>query len=47
VVLDWCARFVDELKVQGITLCDTTGMAYPSQVVELTRKCASAGPARS
>jgi hydroxymethylglutaryl-CoA lyase len=38
VVLDWCARFVDELKVQGITLCDTTGMAYPSQVVELTRK---------
>jgi hydroxymethylglutaryl-CoA lyase len=38
VVLDWCARFVDELKVQGITLCDTTGMAYPSQVVELARK---------
>jgi hydroxymethylglutaryl-CoA lyase len=37
-VLDWCARFVDELQVQGITLCDTTGMAYPSQVVELTRK---------
>jgi hydroxymethylglutaryl-CoA lyase len=37
VVLDWCARFVDELKVQGITLCDTTGMAYPSQVLALTR----------
>jgi hydroxymethylglutaryl-CoA lyase len=37
-VLDWCARFVDELKVQGITLCDTTGMAYPSQVLELTRE---------
>jgi hydroxymethylglutaryl-CoA lyase len=37
-VLDWCARFVDELKVQGITLCDTTGMAYPSQVLALTRK---------
>jgi hydroxymethylglutaryl-CoA lyase len=37
-VLDWCARFVDELKVQGITLCDTTGMAYPTQVVELTQK---------
>jgi hydroxymethylglutaryl-CoA lyase len=37
-VLDWCARFVDELQVQGITLCDTTGMAYPSQVIELTQK---------
>jgi hydroxymethylglutaryl-CoA lyase len=38
VVLDWCARFVTELGAQGITLCDTTGMAYPSQVVELTRQ---------
>jgi len=37
-VLDWCARFVDELQVQGITLCDTTGMAYPTQVRELTRQ---------
>ncbi|MGO4475760.1 hydroxymethylglutaryl-CoA lyase [Massilia sp. 2TAF26] len=37
-VLDWCARFVDELQVQGITLCDTTGMAYPTQVRELTGK---------
>jgi hydroxymethylglutaryl-CoA lyase len=38
VVLDWCARFVDELQVQGITLCDTTGMAYPTQVGELTQQ---------
>ncbi|KAF1044795.1 hydroxymethylglutaryl-CoA lyase [Xylophilus sp.] len=30
-VLDWARRFID-LGVQGITLCDTTGMAYPSQV---------------
>ena len=30
-VLDWVQRFAD-LGVQGITLCDTTGMAYPSQV---------------
>jgi len=37
VVLDWCARYVDELQVQGITLCDTTGMAYPRQVHELTQ----------
>jgi len=35
VVLDWAARFVD-LGVNGITLCDTTGMAYPSQVATLT-----------
>jgi hydroxymethylglutaryl-CoA lyase len=35
-VLDWCARFVDELGVRGITLCDTTGMAYPTQVRALT-----------
>jgi len=38
VVLDWCARYVSELQVQGITLCDTTGMAYPTQVRELTAK---------
>jgi hydroxymethylglutaryl-CoA lyase len=36
-VLDWCARFVDELGVHGITLCDTTGMAYPTQVRALTQ----------
>ena len=35
-VLDWCARHVEELGVRGITLCDTTGMAYPTQVAELT-----------
>jgi len=36
-VLDRCARFVDELGVHGITLCDTTGMAYPTQVRALTQ----------
>ncbi|MGM9489268.1 hydroxymethylglutaryl-CoA lyase [Ideonella sp. YS5] len=35
-VLDWCARFVDEMGAHGVTLCDTTGMAYPGQVAELT-----------
>ena len=30
-VLAWVQRFAD-LGVQGITLCDTTGMAYPNQV---------------
>ena len=36
VVLDWMQRFAD-LGVNGITLCDTTGMAFPSQVRELSR----------
>lgn len=36
-VLGWCARYIDELGAHGVTLCDTTGMAYPTQVAELTR----------
>ena len=36
-VLEWCARFVEELGARGITLCDTTGMAYPGQVAALTQ----------
>lgn len=36
-VLDWCARFIDEIGARGVTLCDTTGMAYPGQVSALTR----------
>ncbi|QHI98857.1 hydroxymethylglutaryl-CoA lyase [Xylophilus rhododendri] len=31
VVLGWAARFLEQ-GATGITLCDTTGMAYPSQV---------------
>ena len=38
VVLGWIACFAD-LGVAGITLCDTTGMAYPTQVQAL---CAAA-----
>jgi hydroxymethylglutaryl-CoA lyase len=38
VVLDWMDRFAD-LGVHGVTLCDTTGMAYPAQVKAL---CAAA-----
>lgn len=30
-VMRWCEAFID-LGVAGITLCDTTGMAYPTQV---------------
>ncbi|WP_050467846.1 hydroxymethylglutaryl-CoA lyase [Herbaspirillum chlorophenolicum] len=33
-VLRWMARFA-EMGVNGFTLCDTTGMAYPSQVEQL------------
>jgi hydroxymethylglutaryl-CoA lyase len=36
-VLDWCERFIDRLGARGVTLCDTTGMAYPTQVAALTR----------
>jgi hydroxymethylglutaryl-CoA lyase len=37
VVLTWCERFLNEWGAQGVTLCDTTGMAYPGQVHALTR----------
>lgn len=33
-VLEWMQRFAD-LGVNGVTLCDTTGMAFPSQVAAL------------
>ena len=36
-VLDWCARYVEQMGAHGVTLCDTTGMAYPTQVARLTR----------
>lgn len=35
-VLAWVQRFAD-LGVQGITLCDTTGMAYPTQVHSMVK----------
>lgn len=36
-VLGWCERYVSELGARGVTLCDTTGMAYPTQVAALVR----------
>jgi hydroxymethylglutaryl-CoA lyase len=36
-VLDWCRRYVEEMGAHGVTLCDTTGMAFPTQVSALTR----------
>lgn len=35
-VLEWVQRFVD-MGARGVTLCDTTGMAYPGQVARLTQ----------
>jgi hydroxymethylglutaryl-CoA lyase len=43
-VIDWMHRFAD-LGVQGITLCDTTGMAFPSQVAALCRRAVETFPA--
>ena len=36
-VLGWCGHFVEQLGARAVTLCDTTGMAYPTQVVALVR----------
>jgi hydroxymethylglutaryl-CoA lyase len=36
-VLEWAQRFIEEFGARGVTLCDTTGMAYPGQVAALTR----------
>nr|WP_314625972.1 hydroxymethylglutaryl-CoA lyase [uncultured Noviherbaspirillum sp.] len=43
-VLEWCARFIGEAGAAGITLCDTTGMAYPKQVAALTQRFRDAWP---
>jgi hydroxymethylglutaryl-CoA lyase len=42
-VLGWMRRFAD-LGVQGITLCDTTGMAFPSQVGDLCGRAIETSP---
>ena len=38
-------RFVDELGVGGVTLCDTTGMAHPRQVASMTAAFRARWPA--
>ena len=45
-VLEWCGRFAD-LGVQRVTLCDTTGMADPGQVLALCQTVLAAHPALS
>lgn len=44
-VLDWCGRYVETLGAHGVTLCDTTGMAFPTQVAQLTQAFRSRWPA--
>ena len=36
-VLGWCGRYIETMGARGVTLCDTTGMAFPTQVAELAR----------
>lgn len=43
-VFGWVQRFAD-LGVGGITLCDTTGMAYPAQVAALVAAARARWPA--
>lgn len=43
VVWDWVARFVDH-GASGITLCDTTGMAFPTQVADIVSTFRSRWP---
>ncbi|MBS0450576.1 MAG: hydroxymethylglutaryl-CoA lyase [Proteobacteria bacterium] len=45
-VLGWCDRFIDELGASGVTLCDTTGMAYPGQVAALVAAFRERWPSR-
>ena len=44
-VLSWCGRYIETMGAHGVTLCDTTGMAYPTQVAELTRAFRQRWPA--
>jgi len=37
-VLDWSRRYIEEIGAGGVTLCDTTGMAFPTQVASLARR---------
>lgn len=43
-VMAWTQRFVEEAGARGVTLCDTTGMAFPRQVAELTAQCIARWP---
>ena len=43
-VLQWCERYVHELGAHGVTLCDTTGMAYPAQVRAMASRAMALHP---
>ena len=44
-VLRWCRRLQEEAGIASISLCDTTGMAYPALVTELAEGFRQACPA--
>jgi hydroxymethylglutaryl-CoA lyase len=44
-VLGWAQRFVEQIGANGVTLCDTTGMAHPGQVAALTQAFRARWPA--
>ncbi len=44
-VLGWCERYVEKIGASGVSLCDTTGMAYPTQVARLTQAFRERWPA--
>ncbi len=46
VVFDWSARIIEELGADGVTLCDTTGMAFPTQAARLTERFRAQWPQR-
>lgn len=43
-VIEWMQRFVEEAGARGVTLCDTTGMAFPRQVAALAALCVERWP---
>jgi hydroxymethylglutaryl-CoA lyase len=43
-VMAWVGRFVEELGVRSVTLCDTAGMAHPGQVATLVRRVRARWP---
>lgn len=43
-ILMWCRRLQEEAGIRSISLCDTTGMAYPALVHDLVGLVRSASP---
>jgi len=37
-IKEWCQRMIEEAGISSISLCDTTGMAFPAQVYDHVRR---------